>query len=131
MKELITSKIEEVRYNGGHSTRKPSTVTMAVPHKFAVQVADLIEEYEKQGIEPTDGLIRLELVAYYADPEEQEMPNMTEPDYAGDASQPQDHPIDTPVEEKEIEQAVKGMTGELEETLSDDDLVVDDMEEEE
>lgn len=73
MRELITSKIEEVRYNGGHSTRKPSTVTMAVPHKFAVQVADLIEEYEKQGIEPEEGLIRLDLVAHYADVEDKDV----------------------------------------------------------
>ena len=78
MRELITSKIEEVRYNGGHSTRKPSTVTMAVPHKFAVQVADLIEEYEKQGIEPEEGLIRLDLVAHYADQETEDIDSTTE-----------------------------------------------------
>ena len=72
MKELITSKIEEVRYNGGHSTRKPSTVTMAVPHKFAVQVAEHMEEYQKKGIEPDDGLIRLDLVAHYADLDSEE-----------------------------------------------------------
>jgi len=103
MKELITSKIEEVRYNGGHSTRKPSTVTMAVPHKFAVQVADLIEEFEKQGIEPEDGLIRLELVAHYADPEIQKEPEIEQEPYPG--------------EDDEMEQVAEDMTNDLDEAL--------------
>lgn len=72
MKTAITGAIEEVRYNGGHSTRKPSTVTMTVSHKFAIEVADLMEDYIKAGIEPEQGLLRLELIAVYADPEEDE-----------------------------------------------------------
>jgi hypothetical protein len=119
MKELITSKIEEVRYNGGHSTRKPSTVTMAVPHKFAVQVADLIEEYEKQGIEPEDGLIRLELVAHYADEETEiiqgrveeskELEPMTQESFLPEE--------DFPGEDDEMEQVAEEMTNDLDEAL--------------
>lgn len=120
MKELITSKIEEVRYNGGHSTRKPSTVTMAVPHKFAVQVADLIEEYEKQGIEPLDGLIRLELVAHYADVEEAVDPDIQQYEVVEETKE------DFPGEDEEMEQVAEDMTNDLDEALEGVDLEADD-----
>ncbi len=72
----VSGLIESMRYNGGHSTKQSSTVTMAVTHKFATEVATLIEEFQKKGIEPKEGLIRLELIAHYADdsiaPEEQQ-----------------------------------------------------------
>ena len=72
----VSGLIESMRYNGGHSTKQSSTVTMAVTHKFATEVANLIEDYQKKGIEPEEGLIRLELIAHYADdkidPEEQQ-----------------------------------------------------------
>lgn len=79
MKTAITGAIEEVRYNGGHSTRKPSTVTMTVSHKFAIEVADLMEDYIKAGIEPDQGLLRLELIAVYADELEESDPFPTGP----------------------------------------------------
>ena len=63
----VSGLIESMRYNGGHSTKQSSTVTMAVTHKFATEVANLIEDYQKKGIEPEEGLIRLELIAHYAD----------------------------------------------------------------
>jgi hypothetical protein len=61
----VSGLIESMRYNGGHSTKQSSTVTMAVTHKFATEVANLIEDYQKKGIEPEEGLIRLELIAHY------------------------------------------------------------------
>ena len=64
-----SNKIEAVNYRGGHSTRKPSTVTMAVTHKFALVVAELLEDYLKKGETPEEGLIRLELLARYAEDE--------------------------------------------------------------
>lgn len=72
----VSGVIESLRYTGSFSTKKPSTVTMVVTHKFATEVANLIEDYQKKGIEPEEGLIRLELIAHYADdsiaPEEQQ-----------------------------------------------------------
>ena len=47
---------------------------MTVSHKFAIEVGELIEDYQKKGIEPEEGLLRLELVAHYADPEETDEP---------------------------------------------------------
>lgn len=63
----VSGLIESMRYNGGHSTKQTSSVTMAVSHKFATEVANFIEDYKKKGIEPEEGLIRLELIAHYDD----------------------------------------------------------------
>lgn len=64
-----SNKIEAINYRGGHSTRKPSTVTMAVTHKFALEVAELLEDYLKKGETPEKGLIKLELLARYVEDE--------------------------------------------------------------
>ena len=86
MTESVSGLIESIRYNGGHSTRKPSTVTMTVGHKFAIEVGELIEDYQKKGIEPEEGLLRLELIAHYADdniaPEEQDYEIVTDGEQA-------------------------------------------------
>ena len=70
----VSGLIESMRYNGGHSTKQMSTVTMAVSHKFATEVANFIEDYKKKGVEPEEGLIRLELIAHYDNGEEEKEP---------------------------------------------------------
>ncbi len=115
MKTAITGAIEEVRYNGGHSTRKPSTVTMTVSHKFAIEVADLMEDYIKAGIEPEQGLLRLELIAVYADEVEEyelEKPGIIETE--------EEHPDDS-----EAGEIIDDLTDDVSDALKGTDLEAD------
>ncbi len=105
MEVSVSGLIESIRYNGGHSTRKPSTVTMTVGHKFAIEVGELIEDYQKKGIEPEEGLLRLELIAHYADREVADIIDQTyEDDHADDS-------VDG-------EQIIEDLTDNLDETLN-------------
>ncbi len=67
--EIKSRALDSVEYNGGKRTRRPSIVTMAVDHRFAVEVSELNEDL-KNGNERTEGLIGVKLVAVYADPGE-------------------------------------------------------------
>ena len=72
---LISNLITEVKSNGSVTTRKPSTVSMSIDHRFAIPAQSLYMDI-KAGEERETGLIRLELYAVYeegeaeADPKE-------------------------------------------------------------
>lgn len=67
MEKQTYTKIESVRYTGGHSTRKPSTVTIAIPHKIALDIAAMVEDYDKKGLVPDVGIIGVELTLRHAE----------------------------------------------------------------
>jgi hypothetical protein len=69
IEEIKSRALDSVEYNGGKRTRRPSIVTMAVDHRFAVEVSELNEDI-KNGGERTEGLVGVKLVAVYAEPGE-------------------------------------------------------------
>ncbi len=69
-KTLISSQIEEVKSNGSIRTKKPSIVSVAINHRFAIEAQGLFLDI-KSGIEREHGLVRLELYAVYEGGEEE------------------------------------------------------------
>ena len=65
---LISNLVTEVKSNGSVTTRKPSTVSMSIDHRFAIDAQSLFMDM-KSGVERETGLIRLELYAVYEDGE--------------------------------------------------------------
>ena len=110
----VSGLIESMRYNGGHSTKQSSTVTMAVTHKFATEVATLIEEFQKKGIEPKEGLIRLELIAHYDDGSEDGIMKTLADVYNSDGSLKAAEPLD---DSKEQEQIIDDLTENVDEAI--------------
>jgi len=94
IEEVKSKKLESVVYRGGISTRKPSVVTFAVDHKFAVDVSQLFED-AKAGVEREEGLVALKLVAVYRWPEE----NLEEPKIEQKIT---DEIIDSEIEDEDI-----------------------------
>lgn len=66
--KLISNLVTEVKSNGSVTTRKPSTVSMSIDHRFAIDAQGLFMDM-KSGVERETGLIRLELYAVYEDGE--------------------------------------------------------------
>ena len=66
--KLISNLVTEVKSNGSITTRKPSTVSMSIDHRFAIPAQSLYMDI-KAGEERETGLIRLELYAVYEDGE--------------------------------------------------------------
>ena len=65
-KEVVSTRPIEVRSNGTIKTNKPSSVTMAILHPFAVPASQFFLTAQ-ENIEPETGLIGFELVAIYED----------------------------------------------------------------
>lgn len=65
-KEVVSTRPIEVRSNGTIKTNKPSSVTMAIQHRFAVDASQFYLSAQ-ENIEPETGLIGFELVAIYED----------------------------------------------------------------
>lgn len=63
---LISNLVTEVKSNGSVTTNKPSTVSMFIEHRFAIDAQILFMD-AKSKIERTEGLIGLELYAVYED----------------------------------------------------------------
>lgn len=63
---LISNLVTEVKSNGSITTRKPSTVSMSINHRFAIDAQTLFMDM-KSGVERKEGLIGLELYAVYED----------------------------------------------------------------
>ncbi len=69
IKKLIKSdRIETVDSRGGKRTKMPSTISLAVDHRFANEAQELLMDL-KEGKTTETGLIGLELVAVYAEPD--------------------------------------------------------------
>lgn len=68
---LISNLVTEVKSNGSVTTRKPSTISMSIEHRFAIDAQGLFMDM-KSGAERKEGLIGLELYAVYEDGEEKE-----------------------------------------------------------
>lgn len=69
IKKLIKSdRIETVDSRGGKRTKMPSTISLAVDHRFANEAQELLMDL-KEGKTTETGLIGLELVAVYAEVE--------------------------------------------------------------
>ena len=64
--KLISTQIEEVKPNGSIRTKKPSTVSLAVDHRMAIDLGALALDF-KQGHKLEDGLVGIELYAVYED----------------------------------------------------------------
>ena len=65
---LISSEVTEVKSNGSITTKKPSTVSIAVDHRFAIEAQTYFMD-EKSGQEKETGLVGFELIAIYEDGE--------------------------------------------------------------
>lgn len=75
-KKLIKSdRIETVDSRGGKRTKMPSTISLAVDHRFANEAQELLMDL-KEGKTTETGLIGLELVAVYAVEETETQENM-------------------------------------------------------
>lgn len=67
-KLIKSDRIETVDSRGGKRTKMPSTVSLAVDHRFANEAQELLMDL-KEGKTAETGLIGLELVAVYAEEE--------------------------------------------------------------
>ncbi len=67
--DIKSDRIDSVDSRGGKRTKMPSTISMSVNHRFANEAQELLMDL-KEGKTPTEGLIGLELIAIYAEDQE-------------------------------------------------------------
>ncbi len=67
--DIKSDRIDSVDSRGGKRGKLPSTISMAVNHRFA-NTAETLFINLKEGKTPTQGLIGLELIAIYAEDQE-------------------------------------------------------------
>lgn len=115
-KEILKSVIYSVTPRGSIKTNKPSTVEMTVDHRFANKADELYQDL-KEGIEPQGKLIRLELVAVYA---EEEVIKKTIPFSENKIVQDfLDSGSEAGVDEESTEQKIQEMSDELDSVLTE------------
>jgi hypothetical protein len=68
-KEVISKNIENVICTMGTQSKKPNTVVMSIPDEIIMDALALYRD-KKKSVERTEGLLRYELVAVYADEDE-------------------------------------------------------------
>ena len=119
-KEIVSKNlVENVVSTLGTNSKKPNTVVMAINEDFIIDALGLFRD-KKKGVERETGLVRLELVAVYAEEIGISTNNVNAPDYViggghacGDYYPETTGTVETP------EQKIEAMNQELDEVLEE------------
>lgn len=88
-KQIISTKMENVKCVIGQNTKQPNTITMRVPETEIIEAVNLFKTL-REGNKPESGLLGYELVAVYADGSDKKEDEIIELKLSDDAASGED-----------------------------------------